>query len=47
MYVATFVEWALEVECARSVRVEIAKEVLPEEILQCGFDSAGHEVHVD
>ncbi len=34
-------------ECARSVRVEIAEEVLPEEILQCGFDSAACEAHVD
>ncbi len=46
MYVATFVAWALQVKCARSVRVKIAEEVLPEEILQCGFDSAACEVNV-
>ncbi len=35
MHVATFVAWALEVKCARSVRVKIAEEVLSEEIHQC------------
>ncbi len=40
MYVATFVAWALKVKCTRSVGVKIAEEVLPEEILQCSFDSA-------
>ena len=46
--VATFVAWALEImEGARNVGVEISEEVLPEEVLQCGFDSAAREVHVD
>ncbi len=33
-------------KCARSIRVKIAEEVLPEEILQFGFDGAACEVQV-